>query len=98
MTTCKRVNIRLVKALRRYLVTNTKGTFKSLTEQPLDPKSFFTIVAALRVKLVEIKRVTQILVKKSSVRTSYQYRLNPTKEQASIMDNTLDMLRCQYNY
>ncbi len=38
------------------------------------------------------------MVKKCSVRTSYQYRLKPTKEQASIMDNTLDMLRCQYNY
>ena len=94
MTTCKRVNIRLVKALRRYLVTNTKWTFKSLTEQPLEAKALFTIVAALRVKLVEIKRVTPIMVKKGSVRTSYQYRLKLTKEQASIMDNTLDILRC----
>ncbi|NDJ24230.1 IS200/IS605 family element transposase accessory protein TnpB [Nostoc sp. B(2019)] len=32
------------------------------------------------------------------MRTSYQYRLKPTKEQAKIIDNTLDMLRCQYNY
>ena len=29
---------------------------------------------------------------------SYQYRLNPNKEQREIIDNTLDMLRCQYNY
>ncbi|MBE9038371.1 RNA-guided endonuclease InsQ/TnpB family protein [aff. Roholtiella sp. LEGE 12411] len=32
------------------------------------------------------------------MRTSYQYRLKPTKEQSKIIDNTLDMLRCQYNY
>ncbi|MEH2041490.1 RNA-guided endonuclease InsQ/TnpB family protein [Nostoc sp.] len=32
------------------------------------------------------------------VRTSYQYRLKPTKEQAEKIDNTLDMLRYQYNY
>ncbi len=32
------------------------------------------------------------------MRTSYQYRLKPTKEQIKIIDNTLDMLRCQYNY
>ncbi|MFN6515195.1 MAG: RNA-guided endonuclease InsQ/TnpB family protein [Nostoc sp. CreGUA01] len=32
------------------------------------------------------------------MRTSYQYRLKPTKEQAEKIDNTLDMLRCQYNY
>ncbi|WP_208492131.1 RNA-guided endonuclease InsQ/TnpB family protein [aff. Roholtiella sp. LEGE 12411] len=32
------------------------------------------------------------------VRTSYQYRLKPTKEQIKIIDNTLDMLCCQYNY
>jgi putative transposase len=32
------------------------------------------------------------------VRTSYQYRLKPTREQIKIIDNTLDMLRCQYNY
>ena len=32
------------------------------------------------------------------VRTSYQYRLKPNKEQREIIDNTLDMLRCQYNY
>jgi putative transposase len=32
------------------------------------------------------------------VRTSYQYRLKPTNEQAEKIDNTLDMLRCQYNY
>ena len=33
-----------------------------------------------------------------SMRISYQYRLNPNKEQREIIDNTLDMLRCQYNY
>ncbi|MEH2380293.1 MAG: transposase [Nostoc sp.] len=32
------------------------------------------------------------------MRTSYQYRLKPTKEQIKIIDNTLDMLRYQYNY
>ncbi|MBD0388066.1 MAG: IS200/IS605 family element transposase accessory protein TnpB, partial [Nostoc sp. C3-bin3] len=32
------------------------------------------------------------------VKTSYQYRLKPTKEQAEKIYNTLDMLRCQYNY
>ncbi|QSJ16216.1 transposase [Nostoc sp. UHCC 0702] len=32
------------------------------------------------------------------MKTSYQYRLKPTKEQIKIIDNTLDMLRCQYNY
>ncbi|WP_193197473.1 RNA-guided endonuclease InsQ/TnpB family protein [Nostoc sp. MG11] len=32
------------------------------------------------------------------MRTSYQYRLKPTKKQIEIIDNTLDMLRCQYNY
>jgi len=32
------------------------------------------------------------------MRTSYQYRLKPTKKQAEIIDNTLDMLRFQYNY
>jgi putative transposase len=32
------------------------------------------------------------------MRTSYQYRLKPTKEQAKKIDKTLDMLRCQYNY
>jgi len=32
------------------------------------------------------------------MRTSYQYKLRPTKEQQDIIDNTLDMLRCQYNY
>jgi putative transposase len=32
------------------------------------------------------------------VKSSYQYRLKPTKEQAEKIDNTLDMLRCQYNY
>ncbi|MCF2150602.1 transposase [Desmonostoc muscorum LEGE 12446] len=32
------------------------------------------------------------------MKTSYQYRLKPTKEQAKIIDNTLNMLRCQYNY
>ncbi|NES25483.1 MAG: transposase [Symploca sp. SIO3E6] len=32
------------------------------------------------------------------MRTSYQYKLRQTKEQQDIIDNTLDMLRCQYNY
>lgn len=32
------------------------------------------------------------------MRTCYQYRLKPTKEQAKVIDNILDMLRCQYNY
>ncbi len=32
------------------------------------------------------------------MRTSYQYKLRSTKEQQNIIDNTLDMLRCQYNY
>ena len=32
------------------------------------------------------------------MRTSYQYRLKPTKEQSENIDNTLDMLRYQYNY
>ena len=32
------------------------------------------------------------------MRTSYQYRLKPTKKQAEIIDNTLDMLRHQYNF
>ena len=32
------------------------------------------------------------------MRASYQYRLKPNKEQREIIDNTLDMLRCQYNY
>ncbi|MEH2145906.1 RNA-guided endonuclease InsQ/TnpB family protein [Nostoc sp.] len=32
------------------------------------------------------------------MRASYQYRLKPTAWQAKIIDNTLDMLRCQYNY
>ena len=33
-----------------------------------------------------------------SMRISYQYRLKPNKEQQKIIDKTLDMLRCQYNY
>ncbi len=32
------------------------------------------------------------------MRTSYQYRIKPNKKQREIIDNTLDMLRCQYNY
>ncbi len=32
------------------------------------------------------------------MRTSYQYRLKPTNEQAEKIDKTLDMLRYQYNY
>ncbi|MEM6755137.1 MAG: helix-turn-helix domain-containing protein, partial [Cyanobacteria bacterium P01_C01_bin.38] len=30
------------------------------------------------------------------MRTSYQYRLKPNKEQAAKIDNTLEMLRYQY--
>ncbi|MGD1910186.1 MAG: RNA-guided endonuclease InsQ/TnpB family protein [Rivularia sp. (in: cyanobacteria)] len=32
------------------------------------------------------------------MRTSYQYKIKPNKQQKEIIDNTLDMLRCQYNY
>ena len=32
------------------------------------------------------------------MKTSYQFRLKPNKKQRDIIDNTLDMLRCQYNY
>ena len=32
------------------------------------------------------------------MRISYQYRLKPTKAQSALIDNTLNMLRCQYNY
>ncbi|MGB3655110.1 MAG: transposase [Rivularia sp. (in: cyanobacteria)] len=32
------------------------------------------------------------------MRTSYQFRLKPNKKQRDIIGNTLDMLRCQYNY
>ena len=32
------------------------------------------------------------------MRTSYQYKIKPNKQQREIIDNTLDMLRCQYNY
>ncbi|OYD95603.1 transposase [Nostoc sp. 'Peltigera membranacea cyanobiont' 210A] len=32
------------------------------------------------------------------MRTSYQYKINPNKEQAEKIDNTLEMLRYQYNY
>ncbi|MGD1910035.1 MAG: RNA-guided endonuclease InsQ/TnpB family protein, partial [Rivularia sp. (in: cyanobacteria)] len=32
------------------------------------------------------------------MRTSYQYRLKPNKEQREIIDNTLNMLRHQYNF
>ncbi|MBN3949762.1 MAG: IS200/IS605 family element transposase accessory protein TnpB [Nostoc sp. NMS7] len=32
------------------------------------------------------------------MRTSYQYRINPNKEQAEKIDKTLEMLRYQYNY
>ncbi|NEP57657.1 MAG: IS200/IS605 family element transposase accessory protein TnpB [Symploca sp. SIO2G7] len=32
------------------------------------------------------------------MKISYQYRLKPNKQQRQIIDNTLDMLRCQYNY
>ena len=32
------------------------------------------------------------------MRISYQYKLKPTKQQALVIDKTLDLLRCQYNY
>lgn len=32
------------------------------------------------------------------MRTSYQYRFKPTKKQAQKINDTLEMLRCQYNY
>ncbi|MCC5614223.1 transposase [Nostoc sp. CHAB 5836] len=32
------------------------------------------------------------------MKTSYQYKIKPTKEQAQKIDKTLEMLRCQYNY
>ncbi|MEM6752579.1 MAG: transposase [Cyanobacteria bacterium P01_C01_bin.38] len=32
------------------------------------------------------------------MKTTYQYRLKPNKEQRENIDNALDMLRCQYNY
>jgi putative transposase len=32
------------------------------------------------------------------MRTSYQYKIKPTKEQVEKIDKTLGMLRCQYNY
>lgn len=32
------------------------------------------------------------------MKTSYQYKIKPTKEQAEKLDKTLEMLRCQYNY
>ena len=32
------------------------------------------------------------------MRTSYQYRIKPSKEQAEKIDSTLEKLRCQYNY
>ncbi|MBW4669756.1 MAG: transposase [Cyanomargarita calcarea GSE-NOS-MK-12-04C] len=32
------------------------------------------------------------------MRVSYQFKLKPTKYQSTLIDNTLDMLRCQYNY
>ena len=32
------------------------------------------------------------------MRTSYQYKIKPNKQQKEIIDNALDMLRCQYNY
>lgn len=36
--------------------------------------------------------------KDKQMRTSYQYKIKPTKEQAEKIDKTLEMLRCQYNY
>jgi putative transposase len=32
------------------------------------------------------------------MKTSYQYKIKPTKQQAEKIDKTLEMLRCQYNY
>ncbi len=32
------------------------------------------------------------------MRTSYQYKIKPTLQQAEKIDKTLEMLRCQYNY
>ncbi|NES00163.1 MAG: helix-turn-helix domain-containing protein, partial [Symploca sp. SIO1B1] len=32
------------------------------------------------------------------MRISYQYRLKPNKEQQKNIDNTLELLRYQYNY
>jgi len=32
------------------------------------------------------------------VKIAYQYRIKPTKQQREIIDDTLNMLRCQYNY
>jgi putative transposase len=32
------------------------------------------------------------------MKTSYQYKIKPTKEQSEKIDKTLEMLRCQYNY
>ncbi|MFK0733215.1 MAG: RNA-guided endonuclease InsQ/TnpB family protein [Gloeotrichia echinulata GP01] len=32
------------------------------------------------------------------MKTSYQYKIKPTKEQSAKIDKTLEMLRCQYNY
>jgi putative transposase len=32
------------------------------------------------------------------MRTSYQYKLKPSKEQSEKIDKTLEMLRCQYNF
>ena len=34
----------------------------------------------------------------NQVRTSYQYKIKPTKEQAEKIDETLEKLRYQYNY
>jgi putative transposase len=36
--------------------------------------------------------------KEEKMRISYQYKIKPTKEQSEKIDNTLEMLRCQYNY
>ncbi|WP_292832639.1 helix-turn-helix domain-containing protein [Nostoc sp. JL33] len=32
------------------------------------------------------------------MKISYQYKIKPNKQQAEIIDNTLEMLRYQYNY
>lgn len=40
----------------------------------------------------------QVETKDKAMKTSYQYRIKPNREQADKIDKTLEMLRCQYNY
>jgi putative transposase len=40
----------------------------------------------------------QVENKREAMKTSYQYKIKPTKEQAEKIDKTLEMLRHQYNY